>query len=112
MKEVQAFIYNFVKEHLSEFKFNYEDFAFENPEDLLNQIKEYEFMACYTLEELMTWGFDKNYNKEFIAGHIDLNNGCYKIYKFPKIDNYFCIYDNEFREVIKKEMIIYKFELK
>ena len=51
-KQFQNFVYNFVKEHISEVKDTYDNLGFKNEKDMLNEIKNYDEVACWAFQEL------------------------------------------------------------
>lgn len=95
-KRFQNFVYNFVKEHISEVKETYDNLGFNNEKDMLNKIKNNEVDACWAFQELMQWGLREDYTKQYQVGNLkDMwESPVYKVY-----DYYFIIWDCALKEV-------------
>ena len=92
-KKIETFIkeeiYSFMKEHINNVKpcdyssteLDWQEYGFDSEEDFFYQIKKNIQDALWCLTELMVWGMDKDYSKEFKVGHIEDKNECTIIYQ-------------------------------
>lgn len=95
-KRFKNFVYNFVKEHISELKETYDKLGFKNEKDMLKHIKNNEEDACWAFQELMQWGLAKDYTKQYQVGNINDLWGT-QVYKL--FDKHFMIWDCKLQEV-------------
>lgn len=58
------YMYNFVKEHISELKQPIKMLGFKSEEDMLSQIKSDVGIAGWAMHELCTWGLKENYKRK------------------------------------------------
>lgn len=100
-KKIETFIkeeiYSFMKEHINNVRpcnyfsteLSWEEYGFDSEKDFFYKIKKNIQDALWCLTELMTWGMDKDYSKEFIVGYIGDQNDYDLIYQIK--DRYFYI---------------------
>jgi hypothetical protein len=81
-KKIETFIkeeiYSFMQEHINDVRpcskfskeLDWQEYGFDNEKDFFYNIKKNTQDAIWCLTELMAWGMDKNYSKEFEIGHI------------------------------------------
>ncbi len=67
-------MHRFVKEHLSEIKYTYENLGFKDEKDMLNAIKVDWQTAWWALTELCAWGMKENYLSLFLVYESDNYN--------------------------------------
>ena len=82
-KKIEIFIkeeiYSFMKKHInnvrpcnySSTELDWKEYGFDNEENFFYNIKKNIQDALWCLTELMAWGMDKNYSKEFEVGSIE-----------------------------------------
>lgn len=95
-KRFQNFVYNFVKEHISEVKDTYDYLGFKNEKDMLNEIKNNDEVACWAFQELMQWGLKEDYTKQFQVGNL---NDIWETPVYKVFDHYFIVWDSALKEV-------------
>lgn len=77
--KLKSFIYKFVKDHYDELKEMPIDYGFNDKSDMLGSIKQNESDAAWAFFELMDWGMNTNYKKEYLVGYTEDYNPVYKI---------------------------------
>lgn len=126
-KKIETFIkeeiYSFMKEHINNVRpCNYsstelvwDDYGFDSEEDFFREINKNIQDALWCFTELMAWGMDKDYSKEFEVGRIGDDDDYDIVYQIK--DRYFYInyvnYDIEGAIEVKKiskTMVIDTFE--
>lgn len=100
-KKIEIFIkeeiYSFMKEHInnvrpcnySSTKLDWKEYGFDNEENFFYSIKKNIQDALWCLTELMAWGMDKDYSKEFKVGRIGDEEDYDIVYQIK--DRYFYI---------------------
>lgn len=71
-------MHRFVKEHLSENKYSYENSGFKDENDMLKQIKTDWDTAFWAMTELCAWGMTKKHLDEFLVSEAE-NYNIYKV---------------------------------
>lgn len=115
-KKIETFIkeeiYSFMKEHINNVRpCNYsstelvwDDYGFDSEEDFFRKIKKNIQDTLWCLTELMAWGMDKDYSKEFTVGRIGDEDDYDIVYQIK--DRYFYVnyvnYDIEGVVEVKK----------
>lgn len=100
-KKIETFIkeeiYSFMQEHINDVRscskfskeLDWKEYGFDNEKDFFYNIKKNIQDAIWCLTELMAWGMDKNYSKEFEIGHIGDEDDYNIVYQIK--DRYFYI---------------------
>lgn len=100
-KKIETFIkeeiYSFMKEHINNVRpCNYsstelvwDDYGFDSEEDFFRKINKNIQDALWCFTELMAWGMDKDYSKEFKVGRIGDEDDYDIVYQIK--DRYFYI---------------------
>lgn len=104
-KTLDKFTIDFINNHFEELDLEKLDWKVNEIKDAIKEIKKNDFMAGWIITEVMSWGCNKNYQKEITVENEEEHF-------IVKIDNrYFALdYDNihYFYEVFPKKVIIEK----
>ena len=104
-KILDKFTIDFINNHFEELDLEKLDWKVNEIKDAIKEIKKNDFMAGWIITEVMSWGCNKNYQKEITVENEEEHF-------IVKIDNrYFALdYDNihYFYEVFPKTVIIEK----
>lgn len=90
-------IYSFMKEHInnvrpcnySSTELDWEEYGFDSEEDFFRKINKNIQDALWCFTELMAWGMDKDYSKEFKVGRIGDEDDYDIVYQIK--DRYFYV---------------------